>query len=139
VRLHAPFSPPPETPPDGEAGFSLIETLVAFIVLATSLTAFFQAWSLATSGLSRVDRQQRAVVLAASVLERVGAEAPVRPGGFAGEDPTGLQWSVQITPLETAENRRGPAAPLRIDVTITDTSGLELATLATLRFGIRAP
>lgn len=125
---------------DGEAGFSLIETLVAFIVLSMALTAFFQSWSIGLNGLSRLEKRERAMMLAASVLEQVGTTEPARPGSYGGEDDDGvLSWDVTITPIDAVRDGRSAALPLRIDVRVTDGSGAELTRLATLRYGVEGP
>jgi general secretion pathway protein I len=96
---------PPETTcsdraPD--AGFTLLEVLVAFVIAALALGVLFQG---AIEGLAAVhlaDRTAEALSRARSHLAAVGHGIPLRTQTQEGEDGSGFSWSLQIRPLESA-------------------------------------
>lgn len=78
------------------AGFSLIEALVAMVILALSLGALYQAAAGATRNVRVDERYTYAVQIAQSLL----AEYPVvQPGGVSASGVMGdLQWRVRSEP-----------------------------------------
>lgn len=82
-----------------QAGFSLLEVLVAFAILALSLGILMQIFS--TSGRAAVlgDHYARAAELAESTLALVGSEYPLEPGRFDGEQ-AGYGWRVDVQVYE---------------------------------------
>ena len=73
-------------------GFSLLELLVAMAVLGLSLTLLYQVDAGVLRGLGDQDRQQRATLLAQSLLEARDA-VPAAGLNEAGE-AAGFGWSV---------------------------------------------
>lgn len=78
------------------AGFTLIEILVAFAILAVSLVALFHAFSDGLAATGRVEKLSTAVLLARSTLERVGTEIPLVEGSRVGDFPGGGHWIVEV-------------------------------------------
>lgn len=79
-------------------GFSLLEVLVAFTILATVLGILFQIFS---SGLNRVglsDAYSRAVMLAEAELTRLGAEEPLLAGTRSGRIDDVYRWRTTVEP-----------------------------------------
>ena len=77
-------------------GFTLIEVLVAFAILAVTLTAFFQLFSGGLGAIGSAERYSMATMLARSILDDVGAEIPLAPGEQSGELDDGFSWLVRI-------------------------------------------
>ena len=130
----------PSAPAAPEAGFTLIETLVAFVIMAMSAAAFYQSWSVSTRGLTRAEEKRNALMTAASVLERVGTgEIPARPGIYSAEPEEIPHWRVDITPF-TDENGT-TLSLLNVTVTVTpqESSQRELAHISSLRLGPDRP
>lgn len=89
-------------------GFSLLEVVVAFSILAMAmgvLMALF-AQGLRNAGVAR--DYGRAIQLAESRLAEVGVTAPLRPGGEDGVSG-GLAWRVDVVELP-----REARHPLRV-------------------------
>jgi general secretion pathway protein I len=120
------------------AGFSLLEVVVAFAILALALGALYQVFSSAGRRASLAQDYGRAVALADAKLAEPGITATLAPGSQSGESANRFRWqrSVEaaLAPAEPAQN-----APLlyRITVEVRWTSdGAERAvTLTTLRLG----
>lgn len=77
-------------------GFSLLELLVAMSVMAMSLAMLYQVDAGALRGVSDYAAQQRATVLAQSLLDARDA-VPASGWQEAGQD-AGFEWSVTSTP-----------------------------------------
>lgn len=93
-----------------EAGFSLLEVLVAFAILALSLGVLMQIFSKAmTVTVSGAD-VGRAAALAEACLETVGFEIPLEPGVYDGAPQGDLAWSVQIRPYPYSHDTAGEPA-----------------------------
>ena len=65
-------------------GFSLLEVLVAFVILSLVATALFRLFGGALNNASAADDYSRAALLAESVLAETAA-GPLREGGAAGQ------------------------------------------------------
>lgn len=87
-------------PGHAQSGFSLLEVVVAFTILALSLGLLIQIFSRAlnTTALSR--DYSRAASLAQSRLDAVGIEMPLLPGSYGGGPEEGLSWQVVIQAYE---------------------------------------
>lgn len=92
-----------------EAGFTLIETLVAFAVLALAMIALFRAVTGGLESVRRAEQQALAVELAQSLLDGAGRERPLAPGTSSGASVTGYRWDVTVAPYEAGRARS--AAP----------------------------
>ncbi len=98
--------------PKRNSGFTLIEVLIAFAILAMVLGVVFRTLS---TGLSheRTAGQVTARVLAArSILERLGADIPLEEGTIEGQLATGDRWTLTVSLLEPAESDEIEAGPL---------------------------
>lgn len=82
-------------------GFTLIEVLVAFAILALTLAALMQVFAAGLRSSDAVDRHLMATMLARSVLDDLGAEIPIVAGERSGEIGQGYRWIVRIQPAAT--------------------------------------
>jgi general secretion pathway protein I len=83
-------------------GFTLIEVLIAFTILALVLGVVLPTLS---SGLSheRTARLATARVLEArSILDRLGIEEPLEDGSSEGQLATGERWTLTVTLIDDA-------------------------------------
>jgi general secretion pathway protein I len=95
----------------GEAGFTLIEVLVAFAILGISLGVLFELYSTTLRNSARSDTQKLAVLLARSTLDRIGPEIPLVAGGKQGDLGEGFKWRASISDYGDAKDQ--PAMPVR--------------------------
>ena len=118
-----------------QRGFTLIEIIVALAILAVALGALFQSFSGGLRATTVAERQAAAVMLAQSLLDRVGQDIPLVPGEQAGVSDDGLRWSLAIapSPLIAPERRAdSPLLPLDVRVSVAAERGSPV-TLTSLR------
>jgi general secretion pathway protein I len=84
-----------------QKGFSLLEVLVAFSILALSMGVLMQIFSSGLHNVERSGHHVKAVAIAKSLLARLGRETPVLAGEQSGEfgDPErpAEQYNWQMT------------------------------------------
>jgi len=81
-------------------GFSLLEVLVAFAILAISLGVLLQIFQRAMSTTAVSGEYSRIVALAEAKLAQVGADIPLEEGVHTGEPEDGMDWIVSIQPYQ---------------------------------------
>ena len=79
-------------------GFSLIEVLVAFTILALSLGGIYQVFGSGLASADLGDRYTRAVVHAKSQLAQLGVDGPIGAGSLSGDFGDGYRWEAEISP-----------------------------------------
>jgi general secretion pathway protein I len=79
-------------------GFSLLELLIAFTILATLVGALSQVFSAGLQAARSGDRDTRAVVIAQSRLAVLDVEQPLRVGVFSGATDDDYHWRVTLRP-----------------------------------------
>jgi general secretion pathway protein I len=79
-----------------DSGFTLVEVVIALGILAFSLSVMFGIMSDGIWRVRQADAGARAVLLAQSVLARIGADVPLRQGQTAGQFSGGFGWQLQI-------------------------------------------
>jgi general secretion pathway protein I len=79
------------------AGFSLIEVLAAFVILALVATALFRLFSGSLTNASAAEEWSRALLLAESQLDAAASMQPLKETTDRGSDSTGLiQWETRV-------------------------------------------
>ncbi len=81
-----------------QAGFSLLEILVAFAVLALTLGVLLRIFGGGTRTAATVDEYTRALTLGESLLTTVGVTIPLQPGETEGDIDEHYHWRLQIDP-----------------------------------------
>jgi general secretion pathway protein I len=132
-------------------GFSLLEVIVAFVILATVATALFRLFSGALANASAADDYSRAVLVAESALTAAAATQPLKEATETGTADDGrLEWTTHVTPytapdvppeLETTSEAMAIRLyKVTVDVTFpSPNGGKRTYALATTRIGLREP
>jgi len=115
-----------------QTGFSLLELLVAFVIMAFSLGMLYQASGGTVRHLGDVESHQRAVILARSILN--SREAVPEMGWNERGESAGFMWHVSSSPFNggVSDSRVPALQEIQIAVEWTDRRGgrrLELKTL----------
>lgn len=139
----------PNLAPGPHRGFSLLEVLVAFVILSLVATALFRLFSGALNNASAADDYSRAVLVAESALAEAAAAKPLREASQTGSVDDGrVTWKTTVAPysppgMPAETERAGEALPLRLfrvtaEVTFAAPSGGERKfELATTRIGMK--
>ena len=93
----------------GSRGFSLLELLVALSIMSMSLGLLYQASAGALRGVGDLGMQQRAGVLAQSILD--ARDAVPATGWNESGRAADLDWSVASAMYQTDVARDTPAVP----------------------------
>lgn len=84
----------------GERGYTLIEVIVAFAVLGLALMLLLGTLSNGTRQVRWAADSGRAALHARSLLDGLGIDVPIAPGGSAGEFENGrYRWALEIVPF----------------------------------------
>jgi len=135
---HAPPLPSPQR--DGDGGFTLIEVLVAFAIVAVTLTALLQVFSTSLGSITTVERRAEATLLARSALDAVGVEIPLVAGERSADAGQGYALRLRIAPSATLAplaDAGGSLVPYEVAATVSWERGGSL-TLTTLRLALPA-
>ncbi len=79
-----------------DAGFTLIEVIVAFVVMGLVLAAVYRGFALGFDALHRLDAVERRVAVAENRLAELGVTIPLAPGRYRGRE-AGHVWEVTVT------------------------------------------
>lgn len=126
-------------------GFSLLEVLVAFAILAVSLGVVLQVISTGLRSLAVTEEYARAALLAESKLAAIGIELPLEEGVEEGELDDQYRWTTRVQLSETeAEDEvvaELPVVPYDVSVEVNWQSavGERSFALRTMRLGPRQP
>jgi general secretion pathway protein I len=124
-----------------ERGFTLVEIVVAFVLLSAVLMTGFEIFSTGLRRAGDLEDEARAIVIAQSKLAAAGAEDRFKDGDSQGQSEDGrFRWTVAIRGTE--EGAGPPGQPVnnayqlfRVDVRVewstvdSRTRSIELATL----------
>lgn len=93
-----------------QRGFTLLEVIVAFVLLALILATVFQIFSTGLARASELDERAKALVIAQSRLAAAGVDGKLERGESRGEsEDRRYRWSVRIEPYEEAREGQPPA------------------------------
>lgn len=96
------------TPVTRQQGFSLLEILVAFSILAFSLGILLKIFSGGANTAVIAEEYTAAVQIAEALMSTAGVEAPLQAGRTSGRENDKYHWLVEVTP--------SPFNPENIDV-----------------------
>lgn len=84
-----------------QRGYSLLEVIVAFAVLALALTLLLGSLSGAARQVKQADLRSRAVLHAQSLLAVTGVVEPLQEGERSGQWEDGrYRWQLQVAPYQ---------------------------------------
>lgn len=121
-------------------GFTLLEVLVAFVVIAATLGAVYSLIGQGTRGLAAADERLLAAAIADSELARATMEAPLVAGAYESMFDQRLRVRTRVAPYSELVERlkSAPIAAFLVEVTVTRVGNVEpIARVATIRLAPR--
>jgi len=122
----------------GEAGFTLVEVIVALAILSIGIGVVGGLISSSLRRTAAAERMAEAGSMAQSLLAEVGADLPIESGERNGQFPNGYLWHLKMQPYGSpAERGEWPvgAYVISTEVEWQDRSQRRSYMLTTLRFG----
>ena len=122
-------------------GFSILEILIAFVVMALVVGSLLRLFGTSMHNVVLADEYSFAVQIAESRMQAVGSEIPVEQGSVTGEESgTSYNWAVNMEPVELDEDQDNfslSVQPYQVTVVISwDSAGKKREfMLSSLRFG----
>lgn len=121
-----------------QQGFSLIEILVAFMILAIALTVIFRIFSGGLRNISLAEDYARAEMIAESHLSIVGVSTPLQIGITSGEWGERFRWESVIEhyqPWQQDKTLISPVTAYQVTVNVywQHTGGNSQISLSSLR------
>lgn len=132
-------------------GFSLLEVLVAFVVLALVATALFRLFGGALNNASAAGEWSRALLLAESRLAVAANVVPLREASDQGTEGDGrLRWETKVAAYQTPDTSQElerasdntPTRLYRVTAEVhfpSDRGGDRVVALSTLKLAARNP
>ena len=125
------------------AGFTLLEVLVAFMILAVALGVLLPSFSSSLASLDVSTFHAVALAEARSQIDRLGSEARLEEGELTGVSQAGLSWVMRLYRQDDAWSQRPSdgtddglvVIPYEVEVIVSDTAG-RMLTIKTLRLAI---
>ncbi|WP_341502597.1 type II secretion system protein [Gallaecimonas sp. GXIMD4217] len=124
-----------------QQGFSLLEVLVAFLILSLALGVLLRLFSQSSRGYHSAHSRQLALNLAQSKLAEVTGDADIASGSDRGEFDNGYGWQSRIERYRLPDEFNSPdieLIPFEVTVTVSWGQGeAEQLSLTTLMLGRR--
>ena len=103
-----------------EDGFTLVEVLVAFVILAGAVILSFQIFADGMRRLSAVEARTKAVNIARSELARLSSSKNISEGVTTGTTE-GIAWKITVTPIDRiSTNGTSAIHPFKVEIRATD-------------------
>jgi len=122
----------------GEAGFTLVEVIVAFAILSLGLSVLLGSISGSLRQTANAARMAEAGALAQSLLAEVGTDLAIKPEESSGEFPNGYRWHLKMQPYgRVNEREEWPVGAYQISTEVEweDGGSRRSYALTTLRLG----
>lgn len=128
---------------EGDAGFALLEVLVAISILAISTVVLFDIFSRSLGRLGAEENQRDLRIIAASVLASASAQTNLPMGNSSETTDGNYKWLVKVEPYGNETDRSAwSSLPEKITVIVTTKNAApvdDTLSLATIRLRARVP
>jgi type II secretory pathway pseudopilin PulG len=90
----------------GQSGFTLVETLVAFTILAGAIIVSLQIFAAGLRQQDAVEQRKDLMAVARAELDRLALQSTLDPGITSGRSG-GIEWQVMVTELGPGKDAQG--------------------------------
>lgn len=91
---------------DNEAGFTLVETLVAFTILSAAIIVSFQIFAAGLRQQSEVENRKALTAIARHELDLLTLKPVLKPGTIRSKSD-GVNWEITIAALSVGPGQEG--------------------------------
>jgi general secretion pathway protein I len=129
--------------PSRQQGFSLLEILIAFTILAFSLSILLNIFSSGVNSAMVSEEYTTAVQIAESQMAKIGAESKLHNGRNSGVENDKYRWEVDIRPFNFVLGKfklKSTAELYKVDVMVNwgdDDENDRQVKLSTLKLAIK--
>jgi general secretion pathway protein I len=123
-----------------QQGFSLLEILIAFSILALSLGILLKIFAAGVNTAVVAEDYTAAVQIAESLMAKTGVEIPLKPNQSSGLENGKYHWLVEVSPFafnpENVDPSAIPAEMFKVKVIVSwgdDSANDRLVELTTLK------
>jgi general secretion pathway protein I len=121
-----------------KSGFTLIEIVVALLVLSIASAVIFEGFSVGFRNARTADDFAQAVLIAQSKLAPTGVAEPLSAGVTSGEERDKYSWTVTVDEIDLVTEDAATPSTLRpfsvaVDVVWSDGRTERAVSLSTLR------
>lgn len=119
-----------------DAGFTLIEVLVAFATATLGIVVLYSTLAGYQRQAAAADMRERILAQAQSQLDAVGISTPLSPGVTGGVYPNGASWRMTVTHVGGQEpNQKSTGLPMQVILETFDAGGHAIVKLKTVVLG----
>ncbi len=93
-----------------QQGFSLLEILIAFSILALSLGILLKIFSGGLNNAAVAEDYTVAVQIAESLMAKTGVETPLQAGQVSGQENEKYNWLIEVSPFTFNPENGGTSA-----------------------------
>lgn len=123
----------------GQSGFTLLEVLVSFVILAFAVIAGLRIFEEGLSHIRAVEARNAAVTVAQNILARLRIAPAVTLGTERGSD-NGWRWESRLSALTTARTKPGAVFPVHVEIDVfSQDSATPIFGLETVILSAREP
>jgi general secretion pathway protein I len=125
-----------------QSGYTLIEVLVAFMILALALTVLLRIFSGGLRNVSVSSDYATATLIAESRLAAAGIDIPLRPGETSGTEGERFEWTVSVQDYQPWPGYRSAAKGVdayRVTVTVEWPNGDNTRSVGLSTVRLRVP
>ena len=122
-----------------DSGFSLLEVLVAFAILALTMGVLMNIFSGGLRNLGQGESYTIAMLDAQSKLAELGVSIPLQIGKQGGQIDSTYRWEATITPLRTVPDLAVALYSIHVDVSWGGGAAERRVSLDTLRVAPASP
>jgi prepilin-type N-terminal cleavage/methylation domain-containing protein len=123
-----------------ERGFTILEVLVALVILIVGLAGYYFAFGSGLLASASAERAWRAARAADNIVARLGRSISLDEGVKTGEFPDGRRWRLEIFPAQLSDHDESssPLVARVATVVVSEADGLgESFRVQTLVIGVR--
>jgi general secretion pathway protein I len=120
-------------PERSDAGFTLIEVLVAFAIVSLCLASLYSALAAHSSQIAVTDMHRQTLAFARTHLDSFSETVPAEGGATTGRYPNGMRWQLSARSISDAGATGSAVRPYFVALEVFDRSGHSVLVLNSIK------